>query len=63
MLFMEQAIINNYPNICNKPYTIKEIEKITHSPKANDSCGYYQISIREHGNDSSDSIKCWEILE
>jgi hypothetical protein len=27
MLFMEQAIINNYPKICNKPPIIKKIKR------------------------------------
>jgi hypothetical protein len=45
MSFMEQAVINNYPKICNKPTTIKEIEKIICSLKTKDSCGYDQTFI------------------
>jgi hypothetical protein len=46
MSFMEQAIKTNYPKICNKPSTTKEIEKIIYSFKTKDSCGYDQISLR-----------------
>jgi hypothetical protein len=43
--FMEQAIKTNYPKICNKPSTTKEIEKIIYSFRTKDSCGYDQISL------------------
>jgi hypothetical protein len=36
---MGQAIAANYPVICNKPSTSKEIENIIKSLKTKDSCG------------------------
>jgi hypothetical protein len=44
--YMEQAIKFKFPKICNKPVTTKEIEKIIHSLKNKDSCGYDLISWR-----------------
>jgi hypothetical protein len=44
--FMEQAVLNNYPTIINKPSTVNEIETIIHSLKTKDSHGYDQISTR-----------------
>jgi hypothetical protein len=43
---MEQAILNNYPNICKEPSTFKEIEQIINNFKTKDSCGYDQIFLR-----------------
>jgi hypothetical protein len=43
---MEKAIKSKFPNICNKPVTTKEIEKIIHSLKNKDSCGYDLVSLR-----------------
>jgi hypothetical protein len=44
--YMEQAIRSKFPKICYKPVTTKEIEKIIHSLKNKDSCGYDLISFR-----------------
>jgi hypothetical protein len=44
--YMEEAIKSKFPKIRNKPVMTKETEKIIHSLKNKDSCGYDLISLR-----------------
>jgi hypothetical protein len=44
--YMEHGLQAKFPNICNKPVTIQEIDRIIYSFKTKDSCGYDLISLR-----------------